>query len=89
MKTNNVVTYNKGTIQSLTAFPADDSGKIACEDLFAKVALQHGAFKNEIPAILEEKLFEQGEFQVFMVESTDFQNSPNFQVDGSENSAKL
>ena len=71
IQTVNVIEYTGGAVLSLRAFSEDKEGNKEAQALFEKVAKDNGMDDNDLDSCLEEGLFEEGDYQVFIVHSED------------------
>lgn len=69
LATVNVIEYFNGTVNTVTAFTDDPAGNAEAELLFEKCAKENGMEKADTDACLEDGLFEQGDYQVFLTHS--------------------
>ncbi len=67
----NVIEYSSGAITSLRSFTEDKEGNKAAEALFQKLAKDNGMDDSDLDACLEDGLFEEGDYQIFIVHSED------------------
>jgi hypothetical protein len=67
----NVIEYTGGAIISLRSFSEDKEGKKEAEAFFEKVAKDNGMDDTDLDSCLEEGLYEDGDYQVFLVHSED------------------
>jgi hypothetical protein len=67
----NVIEYTGGAIQSIRSFSEDKAGNNEAETLFVKLAKENGMDDTDIGACLEEGLFEEGDYQIFLAHSED------------------
>ena len=71
MQTVNVIEYSGGAITSLRSFSEDKDGNKEAEALFEKVAKDNGMDDSDLDACIADGLFEEGDYQVFLVHSED------------------
>jgi hypothetical protein len=71
LQTVMVIEYTGGEIQSVRSFSEDKEGNKEAEALFVKVAKDNGMDDTDIDACLEDGLFEEGDYQIFLVHSQD------------------
>ncbi len=70
-QTVNVIEYTGVTITSLRSFSEDKDGNKEAEALFVKLAKDNGMDDTDIDTCIEEGLFEEGDYQVFLIHSED------------------
>lgn len=70
LPTVNVVEYTAGTILSLVAFSPDSKGNKDAEEYFMTVAKENGMSEDDMFDCLADGLYEQGDYQIFIVHST-------------------
>lgn len=68
--TVNVIEYFNGTIQEVNAFNDDPTGNAEAELLFERKANENGMLKADLDDCLAEGIFEEGDYQVFLVHSS-------------------
>ncbi len=67
----NVIEYTGGTITSLRSFSEDKEGSKEAKALFVKLAKDNGMDDTDMDTCIEEGLFEEGDYQVFLIHSED------------------
>lgn len=67
----NVIEYAGGEILSIRSFSGDKEGSKEAEALFVKVAKENGMDDTDRDTCVEEGLFEEGDYQIFFVQSED------------------
>jgi hypothetical protein len=67
--TVSVIEYFNGTINMVTAFSDDPAGNAEAELLFERIAKENGMDEADKDICLEEGMFEQGDYQVFLTHS--------------------
>jgi len=65
----NVIEYTGGAVVSVRSFSEDKEGKKEAKAFFEKVAKDNGMDDTDIDTCLEEGLYEEGDYQVFLVHS--------------------
>jgi hypothetical protein len=71
IQTVNVIEYTGGAVLSLRSFSEDKEGNKEAQALFEKVAKDNGMDDNDLDNCLEEGLFEEGDYQIFIIHSED------------------
>jgi hypothetical protein len=71
LQTVMVIEYTGSEIHSVRSFSEDKEGNKEAEALFVKLAKDNGMDATDIDACLEEGLFEEGDYQIFLVHSED------------------
>lgn len=71
LQTVMVIEYTGGEILSVRSFSEDKEGNKEAEALFAKIAKDNGMDDTDLDACLEDGLFEEGDYQIFLVHSED------------------
>jgi hypothetical protein len=69
LQTVMVIEYTGGGIHSVRSFSEDKEGNKQAEELFVKVAKDNGMDDIDIDACLADGLFEEGDYQIFLVHS--------------------
>ena len=69
VSTINVVEYQKGNITKLLAFPGNEIGKENATIVFRQIATANGADENDLDDCLADDLYEQGDYQLFLIKS--------------------
>jgi hypothetical protein len=72
VRTINVVEYSEGAIQQLLAYEDTDMGKTKAEEMFVHLATGNGMDKADTEDCLDDGIFEQGDYQVFLLHSTNY-----------------
>ena len=71
LQTVMVIEYTGGAIFSVRSFSEDKEGNKEAEALFVKLAKDNGMDDTDIDACLEDGLFEEGDYQIFLIHSGD------------------
>jgi hypothetical protein len=71
LQTVMVIEYTGSEIHSVRSFSEDKEGNKEAEALFVKLAKDNGMDDPDIDVCLEEGLFEEGDYQIFLVHSED------------------
>jgi hypothetical protein len=66
LATVNVIEYNHGTVTFVTSFADDKEGNVEAEALFKKIAKENGMEDSDIEICLEDGLYEDGDYQIFL-----------------------
>lgn len=69
INTVNVIEYADNTVQQVFSYVENREGNIEAEDMFAKLAIANGMAKTDIFDCLSDGIFENGNYQVFIVHS--------------------
>jgi hypothetical protein len=69
MNTVNVIEYYSGTVQAVYSFSDDKDGNSDAEKLFVRIAMENSMDARDTGAALEEGLYEDGDYQVFITHS--------------------
>ena len=70
MKTINVVEYSAATVQQVIAYNNTPEGIGAAEAMFKACAMENGMDERDTIDCINDGLFEQGDYQVFIVSSS-------------------
>jgi hypothetical protein len=68
VKTVNVIEYASGTVQQIFSF-VEGTGNAKAEEMFIHLASGNGMDKTDTDDCLNDGLYEQGDYQVFLVHS--------------------
>ena len=71
LQTVMVIEYTGGAISSVRSFSEDKEGNKEAEALFVKLAKDNGMDDTDIDTCVEEGLFEEGDYQIFLIHSED------------------
>jgi hypothetical protein len=69
ISTVNVIEYFNGTVNNLSAFADTREGNDEAEALFTSIAKENGMSDADTDVCLEEGMYEQGDYQVFLTHS--------------------
>ena len=69
LATVNVIEYSNGTVDVVTAFTDDAEGNKEAEAMFTRVAIENGMDDEDEDICLDEGLYEEGDYQVFITHS--------------------
>lgn len=69
LATVNVIEYSHGTVNFVTSFTDDKEGNAEAEALFKKIAKENGMEDSDIGICLEDGLYEDGDYQIFLTRS--------------------
>jgi|WetSurMetagenome_2_1015567.scaffolds.fasta_scaffold316446_2 hypothetical protein len=70
IRTINVVEYADDTVQQVVAYPDTPEGNGEAEAMFKACAMENGMAEVDTVDCLNDGLFEQGDYQVFIVHSS-------------------
>ena len=70
LNTVNVVEYADYTIQQVIAYPNTPEGIGEAEAMFKSCAMENGMSESDTIDCINDGLFEQGDYQVFIISST-------------------
>jgi hypothetical protein len=62
-----VIEYTGGEVSSIRSFSDDEEGRKEAEELFVKTAKSNGMDDADRDICLEDGLFEEGDYQVFLM----------------------
>lgn len=69
LNTVNVIEYADNTVLGITSFSNDEEGIKEAEAHFSALAKEQGVEEGELNAFVEEGYYEQGDYQLFVINS--------------------
>lgn len=69
LATVNVIEYNNGTVNFVISFTDNKEGNVEAEALFKKIAKENGMEDSDVEICLEDGLYENGDYQIFLTRS--------------------
>lgn len=69
LATVNVIEYNNGAVNFVSSFTDDKEGNAEAEALFKKIAKENGMEDADVEFSLEDGLYEDGDYQIFLIRS--------------------
>ena len=72
LNTINVIEYASGAIQQVFSYENTDEGIKEAEEMFVHLAVGNGMNKDDTEYCLDDGLYEQEEYQVFITHSTKY-----------------
>jgi hypothetical protein len=73
LNTVNVIEYASGSVQQIFSYENNIKGVKEAEKIFVLLAAENGMDKEDTDVCLDDGLYEQGDYQVFIVHSIKYQ----------------
>ena len=73
VETVNVVEYADGATRAVYAFPDTEEGNKNAEEIFTLIAKENGMSDGDTADCIEDGIYEQGDYQVFLIHSEPIQ----------------